>query len=189
LSSTTSTLCGTVLAGDGGGGTLHAASEGLGKGSAFTLGLPLFTGPVAAPVVPPPPSPAKTVPHRVLVVDDNPDAALSLADALEEVGYTVRVAHDGPAALDSLGEFHPDVALLDIGLPVMDGYELAQRLRALLGLASPKLIAITGYGQDGDRQKAWIAGFAEHLVKPVDIQQVQDAIERVFAEPARPGDA
>ena len=100
-----------------------------------------------------------------------------LAEALTGKGHDTRVAHDGPAALRVAAEFTPDVALLDIGLPVMDGYELAAHLRELPGLAGVRLVALTGYGQESDRQRTRDAGFHDHLVKPVDI----DAIEATLA--------
>ena len=91
---------------------------------------------------------------RVLIVDDNEDAATLLAEGLETIGYETRVAYEGPTALRIAEQFAPDVGLLDIGLPVMDGYELARRLRELPGLSQVRLIAVTGYGQDEDRRRA-----------------------------------
>src|SRR5690606_31061 len=105
--------------------------------------------------------------RRILVVDDNEDAAKMLGSALSALGHEVRVAHDGPHALAVAREFQPEAAVLDIGLPVMDGYELARGLCALLP-QRPRLIALTGYGQDSDRERARGAGFDLHLVKPVD---------------------
>ena len=110
---------------------------------------------------------------RVLVVDDNQDGAEMLAELLVGRGYDTRVAHDAPAALDVAAEFAPDVALLDIGLPAMDGYELAARLRELPGLSRLRLIAVTGYGRKEDRRRTQEAGFHLHLVKPIDM----DALE------------
>jgi CheY-like chemotaxis protein len=115
---------------------------------------------------------------RILLVDDNEDAALILKQALEQLGYQVQVAHDGPSALDASVDFRPDVALLDIGLPVMDGYELAQKLRASRHSAPHlRLVAITGYGQDKDRARSRQAGFELHLVKPLDLGLIEKAIE------------
>jgi CheY-like chemotaxis protein len=114
--------------------------------------------------------------RRVLLVDDNADAVETLADLLRSSDHEVLVTLDGPAALAQAAAFSPEVALLDIGLPVMDGYELARKLRTLL----PKpirLVAITGYGQEHDRQRCLDAGFAEHLVKPVEWRQVLAAVE------------
>jgi CheY-like chemotaxis protein len=110
---------------------------------------------------------------RILMVEDNEDAAITLQQALEQMGHIVAVAEDGPSALDTAKRFHPEVALLDIGLPAMDGYELARRLRELEEI-SPRLrlIALTGYGMDQDRVRAAAAGFDAHIVKPADIQQL-----------------
>ena len=107
---------------------------------------------------------------RVLVVDDNIDGAEMMAEALDILGYSAAVAHDGPDALRIEREFSPQVALLDIGLPTMDGYELARRLRDV----SPaiKLVAITGYGRESDRQRSREAGFAAHVEKPVDLDKL-----------------
>jgi CheY-like chemotaxis protein len=119
---------------------------------------------------------------RVLVVDDNLDAAETLATALRLQGMAVEVANDGPQALNVAPEFRPDFALLDIGLPVMDGYELARRLRFAAGrdpLAPPlTLIALTGYGERSDRERSREAGFVHHLVKPVDL----DALLALIAD-------
>ncbi len=124
--------------------------------------------------VPPPERPAAPVPLvraagkvRVLVVDDNVDAAQTLHDLLNEVGHEPAVAHDAVAALELARSFRPEVAVLDIGLPGMDGYELARRLRAQHAGAPLRLIAVTGYGQDADRLRAQEAGSDHHLVKPI----------------------
>jgi CheY-like chemotaxis protein len=109
---------------------------------------------------------------RILVVDDNADAARLLADSLSVLGHGTRVAHDGPVALRIAEEYRPDAALVDIGLPVMDGYELARRLRALPGLERVCLIAVTGYGQSEDRARSREAGFDAHLVKPVQHERL-----------------
>jgi CheY-like chemotaxis protein len=113
---------------------------------------------------------------RVLVVDDNVDAAEMLAAALTAKGYQTRVAHDGPTALLAAATFRPAIAFLDLGLPVMDGYELATRLRELPDLCSMRLIAVTGYGQESDRLKTKQAGFQHHLVKPVDLLAVENVL-------------
>jgi two-component system CheB/CheR fusion protein len=109
-------------------------------------------------------------PARVFVVEDNLDAALTLVDLLEIWGYEVRAAHDGLAAVEVAPEFHPDVVLLDIGLPGIDGYEVARRLRRRPELDGLLIVAVTGYGQDSDRQRAREAGCDHHLVKPVDLE-------------------
>jgi CheY-like chemotaxis protein len=114
----------------------------------------------------------------VLVVDDNEDAANMLREALLVKAHDVRVVQDGPSALQMCEKFRPDVALLDIGLPVMDGYELANRLRDLPGLTGMRLVAVTGYGQETDHQRSRAAGFDRHLVKPVDL----DGLERLLRD-------
>ena len=118
-------------------------------------------------------------PLRILIVDDNADVAETLDDLLASIGHVTCVAHDGPTALRIARKFRPEVALLDIGLPVMDGHELGQRLTALLHEAPPKLIAITGYGQDVDRERSRMAGFHEHLVKPIDVGRLEPLLQRV----------
>ena len=95
-----------------------------------------------------------------------------LAEALKSIGHNTQIAHDAPSALQSVSAFAPDVMLLDIGLPVMDGYELARAIRAIADLNSTRLIALTGYGQRADRERALEAGFNEHLVKPIDLRRL-----------------
>ena len=102
---------------------------------------------------------------RILVVDDNADAARLLSDSLQALGHRAVVAFDGPSALERASAFHPDVVLLDLGLPVMDGFEVAQRLKALPERGRLEVVAITGYGQDIDRQRTRESGFDEHMVK------------------------
>ena len=150
------------------GGSIAAHSAGLDQGSTFTVRLPRATGvPSQVPAAEPTrPTRRATKPVRVLIVDDNVDAAETLHEFLALQGYETAVAHDGLAGLDRAATFAPDVCVLDIGLPVMDGYELAGRLRAQLG-AGARLIAATGYGQDSDRARTKEAGFDHHLVKPI----------------------
>lgn len=119
--------------------------------------------------------------RKILVVDDNMDAADSLSEALQLLGHAVQVAYDGPSALRVAQAFRPDLALLDIGLPAMDGYELGQQLRVSLSDTPLKLVALTGYGQDTDRRRTTDAGFDRHLVKPVDFDRLQAVIEGLFA--------
>ena len=162
------------------GGHASAHSEGPGRGSEFTITLPLSTRPLAASVAAPKAAGRSRLhARRVLVVDDNRDAAALLDEALEAQGHEVRVAFDGPQALALVEGFTPDVALLDIGLPVMDGYELARRLGALPHLQGTVMFAITGYGQMIDRKRSEEAGFAAHIVKPVDVLQLSAAIGKV----------
>jgi two-component system CheB/CheR fusion protein len=161
------------------GGSVSATSDGPGKGSEFTVRLPALEAPVLArqPNAAPAPSAARRRSlQRILVVDDNPDAADTLAEALRLEGHEVRVALDGPGALAIAPGFRPHSALLDIGLPVMDGYELAGKLRNHPALAGIRLIAVSGYGQPTDRRRSLDAGFAEHLVKPVELEAILDAL-------------
>jgi CheY-like chemotaxis protein len=113
---------------------------------------------------------------RIVVVDDNRDAAESIAEVLRTMGHDVRVANDGPTALEVVEGFDPEVAVLDIGLPVMDGYELARRLRGDRSADDLRLVALTGYGQATDRARSAAAGFDAHLVKPVDVRHLAEVI-------------
>jgi len=173
------------------GGTVTARSAGRGHGSEFTVRLPLAraeetaASSPAAPGTRPGPAArsgpgtrgSHHPPRRILVVDDNEDAAWILAETLSLIGHDVRCAHDGPSALRAATEHVPEVAFIDIGLPVMDGYELAARMRAEPRLAGVRLIALTGYSQPGDRQRSTEAGFATHLVKPVSIDRLIETID------------
>jgi PAS domain S-box-containing protein len=161
------------------GGVVHARSGGFGQGSVFTVRLPLFAGPAStARSFELPSIDLKPIDKilRVLVVDDNEDALAMSADVLRMAGHDVRTAANGPAALKIAPEFMPDVAVLDVGLPVMDGLELADRLRVLLGSSAPRLIAVTGYGRTADQERTRRAGFDLHLVKPVDIETLTDSV-------------
>ena len=115
----------------------------------------------------------------VLIVDDNVDTARLTGRLLQSMGFVVQVAHDGQAAIEAARQHRPEVVLLDIGLPGIDGLELARRLRARPGTAHALLIAITGYGQDSDRQQILQAGFDHHLVKPIDIAQLYTLLDGV----------
>ena len=154
------------------GGSIAAESEGEGRGSCFTVRLPLAQ---AATVAEPAAAPA-TAPARILVVDDNADAAEMLLMALETFGCEVRAAHSAHAALAMAQEFAPEVALLDIGLPDLNGYELARRLRATDTGRHMRLIAATGWGQEKDRQRAFDAGFDHHLTKPIDFDRLRSVL-------------
>ncbi len=159
------------------GGTVSVRSDGPGHGSEFAVRLPrvarLASAKTPSGVRPPA---RQGVARRVLVVDDNEDAAVSLAELLEARGHTTCVAYDGPSAISVAADFRPDLGVLDIGLPVMDGYELAGRLRELPALAGITLVALTGYGQDMDRERSKAAGFRAHLVKPVDLRAIDEAL-------------
>jgi PAS domain S-box-containing protein len=153
-------------------GCVAAFSEGPGRGSEFVVRLPtVAAGPTDAAEKRPGREAAPR--RRVLVVDDNLDAAESLAMLLRLEKHTVHTAHDGPAALLEAEAFRPEVVLLDIGLPRMDGYEVARRLREELGLKAALLVAVTGYGQEEDRRRSEEAGFDAHLTKPADLATVQ----------------
>jgi PAS domain S-box-containing protein len=186
------------------GGSVSVHSDGPGRGSEFTVRLPVEGVLRAACWVRGEDSdrsaserPANTLTQhaarstqhaseasrRVLIVDDNRDAAQSLADLLEISGYEVRVEHDGPAALAAAREELPEAVLLDIGLPGMDGYEVARRLREAARGRPLLLVALTGYGQEGDRQRARDAGFDHHLVKPVTFETVEALLSEVSLNP------
>jgi signal transduction histidine kinase len=153
------------------GGEILVESDGPGRGSQFTLRLPLIAGCAVAEEISM--APGQPAPLRVLVVDDNVDAAETMATMLELFGCTTLLAHTAAGALALAPDFLPEVALLDIGLPDFNGYELARRLRGLDACASTKLIAATGWGQERDRQLARDAGFDHHLTKPIDIERLR----------------
>jgi signal transduction histidine kinase len=167
-------------------GTIEAASPGLGNGSEFTIRLPLLReARVEASAIEPVKSPGQPV--RILVVDDSKDTAESLALLLRLEGHEVRMAHDAPAALEIAQLFRPEVAILDIGLPKIDGYELGRRLRDQVKDGKILLIALTGYGQAADRRRSREVGFDHHVVKPVDPVALQELIARsLFAAPTVP---
>ena len=166
------------------GGTVSAASHGSGHGSAFTIRLPAshVSAEQVAASTPVAVAPSATA-RRILVVDDNEDAADMLTVALSASGFATRSAPDGPTALDVAREFDPDLALVDLGLPVMDGYELAKQWAADAGIQRTRLVALTGYGQARDRRRTREAGFAAHLVKPVDLDALRALIVKLL-EPA-----
>lgn len=148
-------------------GRIEARSEGLGHGAEFIVRLPLYHGPL--PDAPLPSSAGAKRGLRMLIVDDNRDSAESMGMLQELSGHETRVAHNGSDALVIASSFRPQVVLLDIGLPGMDGYEVARRLRAMPALEDTFLIALTGYGTEDDRTRALDSGFNEHLVKPADL--------------------
>jgi PAS domain S-box-containing protein len=161
------------------GGRVSARSDGRGSGSEFVVRLPALDGAFDVP-----PCPPVLTEHGgpVLVVDDNEDARELLVRVLQSFGHQAFAAPDGGKALALANAVRPTLALLDIGLPEMDGYELARRLRELDGLASLKVVAISGYGLDTDRARSASAGFDEHLVKPVTIEAIQSVLERFASE-------
>jgi CheY-like chemotaxis protein/anti-sigma regulatory factor (Ser/Thr protein kinase) len=169
------------------GGSVRVESDGPGTGSEFIVTLPSMpatsdaAGPASMGSAPEAPgAPA----CRVLVVDDNVDSAAMLAEALESMGHEVRVAHDGREAIDAAVILHPDVAVLDIGLPENSGYDLAAYLRELPGGEAIRFVAVTGYGRGRDRVTSLAAGFVEHLVKPVNLDRLRETVAQAATHPA-----
>jgi PAS domain S-box-containing protein len=168
------------------GGTIEARSAGLGKGCEFILRMPLMEQECEAFIDASDEqrqSGEATSGYRLLIVDDNKDAAMSLALLLQMQGHEVRVAHDGPSALAIAPAYLPNLILLDIGMPGMDGYEVARRLRREPGLESVVLAALTGWGQQEDRRRTAQAGFDHHLVKPVDGKTLEELLSTLQAIP------
>jgi PAS domain S-box-containing protein len=171
------------------GGTIEAASPGAGKGSSFTVNLPVNA---SLPMTPRRPGNVarkmlgRIDALRILLVDDSVDGVGLLKALLDRLGHEVVVAHDGDEALALVEHFTPDVALLDIGLPGMSGYQVAQHLKALPQLKNTQLVALTGYGQERDREQAFASGFAHHLVKPLDMDVLNDLLRRVKPEVEAP---
>jgi signal transduction histidine kinase/ActR/RegA family two-component response regulator len=168
------------------GGKIEAHSEGLGRGSRFTVWL----RPAAASVAPLLPEPAKpshrpSVARRILLADDNVDFVNGFAMILRQQGHEVAVAYDGNVALQAAASFKPEFAFLDIGLPHVNGYDLAQRLREMPATENSVLTAVTGWGQQADRDRAREAGFDHHLVKPVDFEQIYRILEHTLAVGAK----
>jgi len=189
------------------GGEVSAASDGPGKGSEFVIRLPLLRGENAPVEAPPPDLPELTVAEpatevaatvtplvaasaarlarRILIADDNNDALESLATLLQLSGHEVFTATNGGTALQSAERHLPEVALLDIGMPLLDGYEVAKRIRAQPWGQRITLVALTGWGQDSDRRRSREAGFDSHLVKPLDLETLTDLLARLPSASAR----
>jgi PAS domain S-box-containing protein len=169
------------------GGHIHAFSDGPGQGSEFIVSLPLCR---TVRIPEPAPGPAAMAARgaglalRLLLVDDSVDAATLLSMVLEADGYDVRVAHEAKHALEVAALFQPEIVLLDLGLPGMDGFQLAREMRKLAATADALLIAITGYGQAADRLRSQEAGFDHHLVKPVAAEEIQRVIASRFPDGA-----
>ena len=162
------------------GGTIEAASAGIGKGSEFTVRLPFMpeaasSSPEAAAAM----ERRKGRSLRVLIAEDNVDAAETLATLLRLYGHEVSVVHSGTGVIPQMQACSPEVVLLDIGLPSLDGYEVARLVRRQQGFENVPLIAMTGYGQEADRQQSRQAGFDAHLVKPIDPDRLQDLLLRL----------
>jgi CheY-like chemotaxis protein len=152
------------------GGSVSVHSAGPDQGSEFTVRLPLVAHErKSAAIAPSTPSEPAIAAKRILVVDDNVDAAKTLGMLLKYLGAEVHVVHDGPAAIEAVDKYRPGVVLLDIGMPGMDGYEVARRIRERNEFKDVTLIALTGWGQEDDRRRTHDAGFDHHLVKPADI--------------------
>ncbi|MDP9275366.1 MAG: ATP-binding protein, partial [Chloroflexota bacterium] len=159
------------------GGTVEALSEGPGKGTEFVVRLPLRRPPAADGAAPTAAIATAGPRRRILVVDDNVDAAEALGELLRDYGHEVATAHDGPQALDNARLHRPEIVLLDISMPEMDGYEVAKRIREDLGLGDALLIALTGYGEDRHRRLAREAGFDQHVTKPVDASKLEELLK------------
>jgi CheY-like chemotaxis protein len=169
------------------GGTIEARSAGLGQGSEFVVRLPLPLPNAERPAADSSRPRTRIAGQRILVVDDNIDAAESLGALLRCLGAEVVTVHDGPAALEAIRTAKPSAAVLDIGMPGMDGYEVARRARAGPQGEEIKLIALTGWGNDEDRRRSREAGIDHHLVKPVDLHALEELLAARTAEP-RAGD-
>jgi CheY-like chemotaxis protein len=164
------------------GGSVRAQSDGLGRGSRFVVRLPLTQAQpqqaASAPVL------SRGGPElRVLVADDNRDAAETLGALLEMLGHDVHLVHDGQAAVDACAAFDPDVVVLDIGMPRLNGYEACKRIRGSIGGAQRTLVALTGWGQEQDVARSREAGFDRHLVKPVDVPALVEILANAGAQP------
>ena len=163
------------------GGTVGVASEGEGRGATFSVRFPAVAAPAAGPALTM--TTLAVSRRKVLLIDDNDDMRQTLAAALSIQGHEVSEAADGKTAVRLAGELRPDVAIVDIGLPEIDGYEVARQLKANADTARIRLVALTGYGQQEDKQKAVEAGFDEHLTKPVDPEALEIAMGSIA--PAR----
>jgi CheY-like chemotaxis protein len=157
------------------GGSITASSPGLGQGTTFEFWLPLQARRPRA-MEKWEASKRRAPGLRILVVDDNVDAADMLAELVASDGHAVEVAHDGATALSAAARMHPHLVFLDVGLPRMDGYEVARRLRQVPELQRTRLVALTGFGQDADRRRASESGFDVHIVKPADWNRIRDVL-------------
>jgi CheY-like chemotaxis protein len=163
------------------GGSVEARSDGAGRGSEFVIRLPRYAGELCANTVEHnrTSSALPTPGHRILIADDNIDALESLAEVLKLQGHEVFSAANGSLALESAARHLPDVALLDIGMPLLDGYEVARRIRSQEWGRQVTLMAVTGWGQDADRRRSREAGFDVHLVKPLDVDKLAELLSRL----------
>jgi CheY-like chemotaxis protein len=163
------------------GGEISAASEGPGRGSRFTVRLPRAEEAQPAPSVAAPRASRSGERKRILIVDDNLDSSEMMCALLEEFGHVLRVAADGPSALDAAREFHPDLVFLDIGLPGLNGFEVARRMREIPESATIPIFAVSGYAREADRQRALESGFSDLFAKPVDPERIRKAAEALNA--------
>ncbi|MEO6463568.1 MAG: response regulator, partial [Candidatus Eisenbacteria bacterium] len=169
------------------GGSIEARSEGPGRGSEFIVRLPVPVGPVAPATVPSANDEAMpATPRRILVVDDNRDAADSLTMLLRTLGHEVMTAYDGERAAELAEQTRPEVVLLDIGMPHLNGYDACRRMRGEAWGARLHIIAMTGWGQEEDRRRTGDAGFDFHVVKPVDPAELMKLLASLPADRSRP---
>jgi CheY-like chemotaxis protein len=159
------------------GGSIAVHSDGVGQGSEFTLRLPtLAKAPWMNEQILPDAETAMRRHRRILIVEDNVDSAKSLGELLEIWGHDIFIAYDGPTAIEEAGKYHPDVILLDIGLPGMNGYQVTQELRQKNDLATALIIAVTGYGQTEDKERSKQAGIDYHITKPIDFGTLEELL-------------
>ena len=166
------------------GGTIEARSEGEGRGSEFIVRLPLVAAPAAATPLVDTRARGRTLRHRILVADDNDDGAKSLAMLLEILGQEVRVAHDGQEAVELAAAFEPELILMDIGMPRLNGCEACLRIRGERATRTALIVALTGWGQERHKKESSAAGFDLHLVKPLGMAQLTALLERLRQVPA-----
>ncbi len=166
------------------GGSVTASSEGIGRGALFEVTLPLISRPLSKPAVTQKKPRGRLRPRRVLVIEDRTSVAEGLRLFLAEEGHEAAVAHDGPSGIALARQFCPDVILCDLGLPGMDGYEVARTLRADAGLRDVYLVALSGYATPHDRERARLAGFDRHLAKPASHDALMDALASASARPS-----
>ena len=165
------------------GGTIGVRSAGLNEGATFRIELPR-AAPAIAPEARPAPVAGSGNAGRVLVVEDNPDGLRMLVELIEASGHAVRGAADGAQALRIVAAWRPDLVLLDLGLPSMDGHEVAARLRGECGLADTPIVALTGWGTRQDKARTAAAGFADHLTKPVTAERLLQVVDTWIGRPA-----
>ena len=168
------------------GGTVAVESPGTGRGSTFTVRWPEASAGLASPTTAPELTRSTARKLRVLVIDDNEDAAESLAMMIELDGHEIRTVYNGAAALELAGCFRPDLVFCDIGLPKMDGYEVARRLRLEAEHSATVLVALTGWGSEEDKRKTKEAGFDHHFIKPAEVAEIESIIRSVSAKLSEP---